>query len=73
MSKTRVAIDHDNPTFVENSPHAHVTGDIRVLHNDVPDAEAMQLVGPDQGFCSTTEGHEHQDNTWINARDTGMS
>lgn len=73
MSKTSVAIDHDNPTFVENGPHAHVRGDILVHNNDVPDAENIQLAGPDQSFCSTTSGNERQDNVWINVRDTGMS
>ena len=73
MSKTIVAIDHDNPAFVENGPHAHATSDIRVHNTDVPDAENNQLVSPDQGFCSTILVNERRDNAWINVRDPGMS
>ena len=69
MSKTIDAVEHDNPPFFENGAETHVTGHVRLHCNDIPDAENVQLVGPEQGFGSRIAVGERWDCAWMNILD----
>lgn len=73
MSKTIVAVEHDNPTFFENDPQLRVTGDVRLQCNDIPDAEDVLLMVPGQGFSFSIAVGERWDCAWLNILDIGTN
>ena len=72
MSKTSIAVEHDNPAHFESGSELQFTGDVRIHSHEIPDAENAQLVGPEQGFgCKPAVG-ERWDSTWTNILDSGL-
>lgn len=72
MSKTSIAVEHDNLTFFENGSQGQITGDVRVHADEIPDVENAQPVGPERGVGCRPAVGERWNFTWANVLDTGM-
>jgi hypothetical protein len=73
MSKTNEAVEHDNPTFFESGSQTHLTGRVLLYAMEIPDAENVRVIGPDQGFCFRIAVSERWDGAWMNSLDAGAS
>ena len=73
MSMNVEAVEHGNPTFFESGSQSHVTRYVLLHTIDIPDAENVQLIGSDQGFCFRIAVSERWDCAWMNSLDNGVS
>jgi hypothetical protein len=73
MGRTVEAVEHSNPTFFESGTQSHVTRYVLLRSMDIPDAENVQLIGPDQGFCFRIAVGDRWDCAWMNLLDNGAS
>jgi hypothetical protein len=71
MGKTFVVIEHANPTLFDTGAQGDTVGDFRVFSNDLHDADNVNVVGTDQGFCVRTAVGQRMECTWTNIFDNG--
>jgi hypothetical protein len=71
MGTRFTVIEHANPTLFDVGPKGDSIGDARVFSNDLYDADNVNIVGTDQGFCFRTAVGKRWECAWSNIFDSG--